>query len=105
MPCPPVPRGRKECKEFPAIQAAPKVRKESKAMRGRSARKECLAFKARLAMMGRQGPKVCKESKASKVRSGRKESPEIQAGRSAPRVRQVPTERMALMERKVRQER
>lgn len=51
MPCPPVPRGRKEyqeCKEFPAIQAAPKVRKESKAMMGRSGRKESRVIQAAL---------------------------------------------------------
>ncbi len=46
-----------------------------------------------------------KESKASKVRSARKESLEIQAVRPAPKVRQVPTERTALMEPKVRPER
>jgi hypothetical protein len=99
MPCPPVPRGckgYKECKEFPVIQAAPKVRKESKAMMGRSARKECLAFKARLAMMGRQEPKVLKESKAMMGRSGRKESPVIQA---APKVRLEMMERPARLEK------
>ena len=77
MPCLPVPRGRR-------------VRRESK------------ESQARLAMME---PSVRKESKAFKAKPGRRESLEIQAGRPAHKVRQVSTERMALMERKVRPER
>ncbi len=101
MPCLPDLRGRKEskeCKEFPVIQAAPKGRKESKAMMGRWEFRES---KARLAMMGRQEPKVCKESKAMKDRSARKEAQEIQA---APLARKVRRGRMAVTEPRVRQE-
>ena len=57
----------------------------------------CKESRVWLGMMGLSGHK---ESKASKARPGRKESQEIQAARQDRRVRQVPTERTALMEPK-----
>lgn len=94
MPCPPARKGRLEMmvpKVRQAIQAAPKVRKESQAMKDRSARKECRAFKVRLVMME---PSVRKESKAFKAKPGCKESLEILAVQSVLKAQQVPTAQM-----------
>lgn len=97
-PSPPARRGHLERKVRQAIQVAPKVRKESKATKDRSARKACPAFKAPQAMMDPSA------RKASKARPGRKESLEILAAQPAPKVRLEPMERMAVTEPKVRQE-
>ena len=105
MPCQPDRRGRKVRRESLVILEVRRGPRESKAMKVRWARRECRAFKARLAMMARWVPKVRKECKASPVKPGRKESLEILAVQSVLKGQQVPTERTALMEPKVRPER
>ena len=91
----PAPKARLESKDQQAIQVAPKVRKESKAMKGQSAGKACQGYKDRWAMME---PSARKESKAAKAKPARKESLVIQAALSAPKARLERMERMAATE-------
>ena len=77
MPFLPDRKGRRESKESPDLRGPPEMMELS----------------------------VRKESKASKARPGRKESLEILAVQSVLKGQQVPTERTALMEPKVRPER
>ncbi len=71
-----------------------KGRRESKESPDRRA---CQVFKASPEMMARR---ELKENKASRARLAHKESQEILVARLGRRVRQVPTERTALMEPK-----